>query len=139
MRTSIRLARAGRLLKVQEQMRGMAERDLAATRRRAAQVEADRRVLLETLAGETMQGLFLEAAARRLRALAAEATALGADAERQAQVVRERGLGEKRAERQVDGLARSHAREREQHALLEQLDAMAARGFPGDGPVNSGG
>lgn len=137
MRTSLRLARAGRLLKVQEQMRGMAERDLAVTQRRAAQVEVDRKLLLDTLAGETMQGLFLEAAARRLRAMASEATELGATAARQAQVVRERGLGEKRAERQVDALARTRDREREQHALLEQLDAMAARGFAGDGRINS--
>lgn len=128
MRTSIRLARAERLLKVQEQMRGIAERDLAATRRQVAQVETDRRALLDTLAGERMQGLFLEAAARCLRGLASQATELGATAERQARTVRERGLGEKRAERQVEGLGRIRAQEREHHALLEQLDAMAARG-----------
>lgn len=134
MRTSIRLARAGRLLQVQEQLRGLAERDLAATQRRVMQVESDRKALIETLAGEAMHGLFLESAARCLRNLATEATALGATAARQTEVVRERGLGEKRAERQVEGLGRIRAQERERHALLEQLDALAARvGISSDG------
>ena len=65
MTTRLRLLRAQRLLKVQEQMRGLAERDLAANRAQVARVEADRAAMLSTLAGETMHGLFLDAAARR--------------------------------------------------------------------------
>ena len=127
MDTRRRLARAERLLKVQEQMRGLAERDLADTRRRLAQAEADRAAMLATLAGETMQGLFLESAARQLRTLAGTATDLAAAAARQAETVLARGLAEKRAERQTEALGRRDAREREQRDLLEQLDVMAAR------------
>ncbi|KQP29922.1 hypothetical protein ASF49_14685 [Methylobacterium sp. Leaf104] len=128
MTTRLRLVRAQRLLRVQEQMRGIAERDLAANRAQAAKVEADRAAMLATLAGETMHGLFLDAAARRLRALAAEATELGATSTRLSEILRARGLAEKRAERQADGLLKLREREREQRALLEQLDLMAARG-----------
>ncbi|MGU3359007.1 hypothetical protein ACLBWX_01605 [Methylobacterium sp. M6A4_1b] len=128
MTTRLRLVRAQRLLRVQEQMRGIAERDLAANRAQAAKVEADRAAMLATLAGETMHGLFLDAAARRLRALAAEATELSATSTRLSEILCARGLAEKRAERQTDGLLKLRHREREQHALLEQLDLMAARG-----------
>lgn len=126
--TRQRLERARRLLTVQEQMRGMAERDLAATRRDLARVEADRAAMLMTLAGETMHGLFLDAAARRLRALAGEATQLDATATHRAGLVRERGLAEKRVGRQVEALAETRARERERADMLEQLDLLAARG-----------
>ncbi|WP_264050745.1 hypothetical protein [Methylobacterium flocculans] len=127
MTTRLRLQRAQRLLKVQEQMRGLAERDLAQTRARVAKVEADRAAMLATLAGETLHGLFLESAARRLRALAGEAGDLAATAARQAETVRERGLAEKRAERQAEGLATLRAREREQAEMRDQLDLMVAR------------
>ena len=128
MTTRLRLLRAQRLLKVQEQMRGLAERDLAANRARTARVEADRAAMLATLAGETMHGLFLDAAARRLRALAGEATQLDATATHRAGLVRERGLAEKRVGRQVEALAETRARERERADMLEQLDMLAARG-----------
>ena len=128
MTTRLRLLRAQRLLKVQEQMRGLAERDLAANRAQVARVEADRAAMLSTLAGETMHGLFLDAAARRLRDLAAEATELGATSTRLSGILRERSLAEKRAERQADGLLKLRAHEREQHAMLEQLDLMVSRG-----------
>lgn len=128
MTTRLRLLRAQRLLKVQEQMRGLAERDLAANRAQTARVEADRAAMLATLAGETMHGLFLDAAARRLRALATEATELGATSTRLSEILKARGLAEKRAERQAEGLLKLRDHEREQHALLEQLDLMTARG-----------
>ncbi|KQO51585.1 hypothetical protein [Methylobacterium sp. Leaf85] len=131
MTTRLRLDRAKRLLAVQAQMRGIAERDLADTRRRGVRVEADRAAMLATLAGETMHGLFLDAAARRLRALAGEATELDVTAARQAAAVQARGLAEKRAERQVEGLAKLRDRELEQRDMLEQLDLMVARATSG--------
>lgn len=128
MKPGVRLARAERLLSVQEQMRRLAERDLAATRREVAGTEADRARLLETLAGETMQGLFLDAAARHLRRIAERATELGARVERQGEAARARGLAEKRAERWVEGLARDERAEDAKREALEQLDLLVARG-----------
>lgn len=127
MTTRLRLIRAQRLLKVQEQMRGLAERDLAETRARAAQVESDRAAMLATLAGETTHGLFLDAAARRLRGLAGEASDLADTAARQTETVLARGLAEKRAERQAKGLVKLRAQEREQADMRDQLDLMVAR------------
>ena len=80
------------------------------------------------LRAETMHGLFLDAAARRLRALATEATELSATSTRLSEILKARGLAEKRAERQADSLLKRRDHEREQHALLEQLDLMTARG-----------
>ena len=67
-------------------------------------------------------------AARRLRALATEATELSATSTRLSEILKARGLAEKRAERQADSLLKRRDHEREQHALLEQLDLMTARG-----------
>ncbi|KQP93182.1 hypothetical protein ASF60_14625 [Methylobacterium sp. Leaf113] len=127
MTTRLRLVRAQRLLKVQEQMRSLAERDLADARAKAARIEADRAALLTTLAGETMQGLFLDAASRRLRGLASEATEIAATSTRLSEILRARGLAEKRTARQAESLAKLRTHEREQHALQEQLDLMVAR------------
>ncbi|KQT19820.1 hypothetical protein ASG40_03120 [Methylobacterium sp. Leaf399] len=131
MTPSQRLARAKRLVTVQEQMRRVAERDLAATRRDIASTEADRAALLQTLAGERMAGLFLDAAAGRLRRIAETATALGARATAQERTVLARGLSEKQAERWADGLARSHRAEEDRRDALEQLDLLIARGGGG--------
>ena len=62
-----RLERAQRLMRVQEQMRRVAEIDLAACRERAAAVEADRAALLDAL-GTGQFGQMLLGAANRRRA-----------------------------------------------------------------------
>ena len=63
-----------------------------------------------------------------MRALAAEATELSATSTRLSEILTARGLAEKRAERQAEGLLKLRDREREQHAMLEQLDLLVARG-----------
>lgn len=128
MRPSLRLARAKRLVAVQEQMRRLAERDLAATRRDIAQTEADRAGLLRVLAEERMQGLFLDAASSHLRRIAEKATQLTATASAQEANVLERGLAEKRTERWAEGLARDLREEEGRRDALEQLDLLVARG-----------
>lgn len=120
-----RLERMERLVRVQEQMRRAAEIDLAATRERAAVLEADRAALLGSLGGGGFGHLLLEAANRRLRTLAAEATELEAQAARQAETLRERGLAGKRAEAMQERLEEAHQREAERRAILDRLDGIA--------------
>ncbi|MFH6784611.1 MULTISPECIES: hypothetical protein [Methylobacterium] len=130
--TGDRLKRAQRLVTVQEQMRRAAEIALAATRERAAGIEADRARLLAALASSDHGPMLLEATARRLRNLAAEATALEAEAAAQADAVRERGLARKRAEALTERRAEDHRREVDKRDDLERLDGLAARlGRPG--------
>lgn len=112
-------------------MRRIAERDLAATRRQIAQAEADRAGLLQTVAGETMQGLFLDAAASHLRRIAERATALGTKARAEEETARARGLAEKRVERWAEGLALAVREEEARRDALEQLDLITARGHAG--------
>ncbi|MBK3424769.1 hypothetical protein HPY25_23060, partial [Methylobacterium sp. IIF4SW-B5] len=59
-----RLKRAKRLVAVQEQMRRVAEIELAATRERAAALEADRARLLAALSESAHGPMLLEATAR---------------------------------------------------------------------------
>ncbi|AWN53194.1 hypothetical protein [Methylobacterium sp. 17Sr1-1] len=125
--TGDRLKRAQRLVTVQEQMRRAAEIELAATRERAAGIEADRVRLLAALASSDHGPMLLEATARRLRGLAAQATAVEAQAAAQADAVRERGLAQKRAEALAERRADDHRREADKRDDLERLDGLAAR------------
>ena len=122
-----RLERAQRLVKVQEQMRRIAEIELSATRERAAAVEADRASLLAALGTGQFGELLLAAANRRLQGLAVQATEIEAERTRQAGILRERGLAEKRAEALVDRAAEAQAKESERRALLDCLDGLGQR------------
>ncbi|WP_232630659.1 hypothetical protein [Methylobacterium sp. Leaf118] len=120
-----RLKRAERLTAVQEQMRRAAEWQLAQTRRDAEAVEADRAALLAALGGSSHGHLFLEAANRRLRAIAARATELEQVAAREAEAVREQGLAQKRAELGAERVGDLLRRERERVEGIERLDGLA--------------
>lgn len=120
-----RLKRAERLTAVQEQMRRAAEWQLAQTRRDAEAVEADRAALLAALGGSSHGHLFLEAANRRLRAIAARATELEQVAAREAEAVREQGLAQKRAELGAERVGDLLRRERERVEAIERLDGLA--------------
>ncbi|MFC6790898.1 hypothetical protein ACFQE0_15525 [Methylobacterium komagatae] len=126
-----RLERAQRLMRVQEQMRRVAEIELTATRDRAVAVEADRASLLAALGTGQFGELLLTAANRRLQGLAVQATEIEAERIRQADILRERGLAEKRAEALVDRAAQAQAKETERRALLDCLDGLGQR-RPGD-------
>jgi hypothetical protein len=127
MTTGNRLKRAQRLVTVQEQMRRVAEIELAATRERGAQIEADRVRLLAALASSDHGPMLLEATAKRLRGLAVRATAIEAEMAAQADAVRERGLAQKRAEALAERRADDHRREADKRDDLERLDSLAAR------------
>jgi hypothetical protein len=126
-----RLERAQRLMRVQEQMRRIAEIDLAASRERASAVEADRAALLDAVGTGRFGYLLLGAANTRLQSLAAQATEIAAETARHADILRERGLAEKRAGALVDRAADAQAREGERKAFLDTLDGLA-RVRPGD-------
>ncbi|GJE30866.1 hypothetical protein [Methylobacterium oxalidis] len=128
MLTGDRLRRAERLMAVQGEMRRLAERDLAEARARAAALESDRAALLAALAGPAQATLPLEAAARRLRGLAAEAAEAGRLVAAREDALRESGLAERRAGAQVGRLALEHRREAERREILDRLDALATRG-----------
>lgn len=122
-----RLDRAKRLMRVQEQMRRVAEIDLAASRDRAAAVEADRASLLGALGNGQFGPLLLGAANRRLQGLAVQATEIAGEMAQQAGALHERALAEKRAEALVERAAGEAAREGERRALLDCLDGLARR------------
>ncbi|MCJ2031133.1 hypothetical protein MKK50_17355 [Methylobacterium sp. J-043] len=122
-----RLKRAERLTAVQEQMRRAAEWQLAETRRNAEAVEADRAALLAAVGSSAHGHLFLEAANRRLRGLAARATELERIAASQADDVREQGLAQKRAELSAERIETLLGRERDRIDAMERLDGLAQR------------
>jgi hypothetical protein len=122
-----RLERAERLMRVQAQMRRVAETELARTRESAAAIEADRAALIGALGTGQFGHLLLDAANRRLQGLATRADAAAAEIGRQADALRERGLAEKRSEALVERAAAAEARERERREILDRLDGLAQR------------
>ncbi|GJD52838.1 hypothetical protein OPKNFCMD_5605 [Methylobacterium crusticola] len=123
--TGRRLERAGRLVRVQAQMRRAAELALAAARDEAAGVEADRARLVAALAESAHGPLLLEAAARRLGGLSARAQALAEAAEERAGDLRARGLAQKRAEAQAARRAAEHRHARERREESARLEGLA--------------
>ncbi|GEL42772.1 hypothetical protein MEX01_33630 [Methylorubrum extorquens] len=108
-------------------MRRAAEWQLAETRRNAEAVEADRAALLAAVGSSAHGHLFLEAANRRLRGLAARATELERIAASQADEVREQGLAQKRAELSAERIETLLDRERDRLDAMERLDGLAQR------------
>ena len=116
-------------------MRRAAEWDLADLRRRASALDADRAALLAALSEPAHGLLALEAASRRLRVLAAEATELDAGIEAGVRASREHGLAQKRSEAGIARLADAQRRTGERRAMLDTLDDLAAR--PGAEPPDA--
>ena len=126
--TDKRLPKAKRVLKVQEQLHEIAEWRLAGLQRRATEVREAQASLMETLNDEApLHGLFVEPAARRLRALAVQESEVKQEQERQAQVVLDHAMSVKRTERMVATLAIDARRALEKKADLAQLDLLANR------------
>ncbi|WP_147707773.1 hypothetical protein [Microvirga massiliensis] len=124
-----RLKKLDRVRKVQKQLHTMAEWELVRLQRKGAELEAAQVALIETLNDdEKLYGLFVDAAAKRLQSLAAQANQVEADRLVQAGVTLDRAMQVKRTEKMVTSLKEVHRRETEKSDLLGILDSIAARG-----------
>jgi len=123
-----RLATLKRLLFVERQMKRSAEAKLADLQSREATLQEEQRGILCALNGDgPFQGLFVDAAARKLTKLAEEADRVKAERQAQADRVLDRSLRVNRAERLVNNVARACRDELDKRQLAEVIEQAVSR------------
>jgi hypothetical protein len=126
-----RAQRTRRLLTLQEQLHRIERWKLLDLQRRAAELDAQRRELIAALNNDdALQGLFLDATARRLMRIAQEADAIGREEQRQAARVGDHAVRVACAERLSEEAARQVARAGEKQALREVIDRLVGAATP---------
>lgn len=119
------------MLALQEQLHRVERWKLLGLQRRAAELDAQQRELIAALNdSEALQGLFLDARARRLMSIAQEADKIGREERMQAARVGEHAMRLACAERLSATLDREAARISEQQALSEVIDRLVGAATP---------
>jgi hypothetical protein len=128
---STRAQRTHRMLSLQQQLHRVERWKLLALQRRAADLDTLRRELIAALNdSDALQGLFLDATARRLTSIALEADAVGREEQLQAIRVGEHAVRVACAERLSGTVDRQAARESEKQALLDVIDRLVGDATP---------
>ena len=127
-----RLRKIRRIQRVQEDLHRLAEWRLATLAREERVLAERQEALIASLNDEDeLHGLFVEAMARRLKALAGEAERVHAAHEVQADRVLDEARRLKRAERMGDDAAAAHRRGTEKRDLQTLIETLAVRGDRG--------
>lgn len=123
-----RLNKTKRLLRVQEQLHRITEWKIAALQRQATELEQAREEIIRTFnEDDALHGLFVEAASRRLQALAGQASQVRQEQDRQKGIALEQAMQVKRTERMIGSLSAEHRRELEKKDLLVLLDGIVSK------------
>jgi hypothetical protein len=121
------LERARRLVALQEQLHRAEHWKLLDLERRRAELAAEREELIAALNDDAaLQGLFLDATARRLTSLAQEAGSVARAADMQAAGVSEQATRVACAERHCEAVEAQARRQAERQALAEVIDTLVA-------------
>lgn len=123
-----RRKRIERLLKVQDQLHRIEEWRLAEAQQQLDGLVRDQQELIDSLnADNGLQGLFMDAAARRLKSLAGQQRASGAAKDDQAERVLETGARRGVAEKLFAAATRQARREEEESELKDATERVAAQ------------
>jgi hypothetical protein len=122
-----RLDSITRVLDAQRQLHRAAEWQLARLQRQEAELEEDQRSLIAALNDDNaLQGLFIEATAKRMRAVARKIDATKEAKAQQAREVAAQASRVKRAERLAETVEREHRRDEERRDLAEVIEQALA-------------
>jgi len=128
---STRAERTRRVLALQEQLHRVELWKLLALQRRAAELDALRRELIAALNdNDALQGLFLDATARRLKSIAQQADAVEREELLQTVRVREHATRVACAERLSETVDRQAARASEKRDLLDVIERVVGAATP---------
>ncbi|HZP19800.1 MAG TPA: hypothetical protein VFB16_06270 [Bauldia sp.] len=123
-----RSQRLRRIVDVQRRLHQLAETRVAHLDREKAGLMAGRQRLIEALnRDEALQGLFVEAMARRLSALARQADRVNRERDAAAARMQEAALRLKRAERMNDKAARAEERDAWKRGFDDVVDQIGSR------------
>ena len=128
---STRAQRTRRVLALQEQLHRVEHWKLLDLQRRVAELDTQRRELIAALNdSDALQGLFLDATARRLMSIAREADEVGREERLQIARVGEHAVRVACAERLSEAVAGQAARADEKQALREVIDRLVGAATP---------
>jgi hypothetical protein len=114
-----------RILKVQEHLRREAELELSNLEREASELQGAQEVLIQTMNDhQTLHGLFVDVAAKRLQSLSVQADRVETAKVAQKAVVLDRGMQAKRAEKMLTGLKSEDRRQTEKKELISILETF---------------
>jgi hypothetical protein len=128
---STRAQRTRRVLALQEQLHRVQHWKLLDLQRRVAELDTQRRELIAALNdSDALQGLFLDATARRLMSIAREADEVGRQERLQIARVGEHAVRVACAERLSEAVAGQAARADVKQALREVIDRLVGAATP---------
>ena len=117
-----RIRKIDRILKVQQHLQKEAELKLAYLDREASELKVAQETLIQTMNDhETLHGLFVDVAAKRLQVLASQASAVETAKVTQKAVTIDRAMQAKRTEKMLLGLKDQERREVEKRISLQSL------------------
>jgi non-ribosomal peptide synthetase component F len=124
-----RIRKINRILKVQQHLQKEAELKLINLEREASELKLAQETLIQTMNDhETLHGLFVDVAAKRLQRLASQATIVETAKVAQKTVTLDKAMQAKRTEKMLSGLKDQERREIEKKELASILEALAKGG-----------
>ena len=121
-----RIRKIDRILKVQQHLQKEAELKLAKLDREASELKLAQETLIRTMNDhETLHGLFVDVAAKRLQSLASQANVVEKTKVAQKAVAIDKAMQTKRTEKMLTGLKDLERREVEKRDLSSILEALA--------------
>jgi hypothetical protein len=129
-----RIRKIDRIFKVQQHLQKEAELKLGNLEREASELKVAQETLIQTMNDhETLHGLFVDVAAKRLQGLASQASAVDRAKVAQKAVTIDKAMQAKRTEKMLSGLKDQERRETEKKdlaSILELLAKGASASFP---------
>jgi hypothetical protein len=121
-----RIRKIDRILKVQQHLQREAELKLANLERETSELKVAQETLIQTMNDhETLHGLFVDVAAKRLQGLASQASAVEMAKVAQKSVTIDKAMQAKRTEKLLSGLKDQERRETEKKDLVSILEMLA--------------
>ncbi|MBA1154702.1 hypothetical protein [Microvirga mediterraneensis] len=121
-----RIRKIDRIMKMQQHLQKEAELKLAQLERKASELKLAQETLIQTMNDhETLHGLFVDVAAKRLQALASQASVVDKAKVAQKAVTVDKAMQAKRAEKMLSGLKEQDRRESEKKDLASIIELLA--------------
>jgi hypothetical protein len=121
-----RIRKIDRILKVQERLKQEAELKVSLLEREAAELKATQETIIQSMNDhDTLHGLFVDVAARRLQALSTQESHVEKAKVRQKAVALEKAMQAKRTEKMLTNLKGQDRRETEKKDLASILETLA--------------
>jgi hypothetical protein len=121
-----RIRKIDRILKVQQHLQKDAELKLGNLEREASDLKVAQETLIQTMNDhETLHGLFVDVAAKRLQGLASQASVVEKEKVVQKAVTIDKAMQAKRTEKMLSGLKDQERREIEKKDLASILELLA--------------